>query len=98
MGRVLWGRVVVVAICVVVGVCTVLLWGIMALMSMVWVHDTVLNCIAQDGMLDETQDGQSSGLGGSKIGCEATVDQRERGREDEQVVRGGGREGRKDRE
>ena len=45
-----------------------------------------------------SQDGQSSGLGGSKIGCEATVDQRERGREDEQVVRGGGREGRKDRE
>ena len=107
MRGVLWGRdmvvVVVVAVLGVVGVAILLLlcvivWGIMALLSMVWVHDTVLSCIAQDGMLDETQDGQSSGLGGSKIGCEATVDQRERGREDEQVVRGGGREGRKDRE
>ena len=36
----------------VAGVAILLLWGIMALMSMVWVHDTVLNCIAQDGILN----------------------------------------------
>ena len=44
MGWVLWGRIVVVAVRVVVWV---LLWGIMALVSMVWVHDTVLNGIVQ---------------------------------------------------
>lgn len=52
MWRVLGGRVVVVAVCSVGAVGILLLCGIMALMSMVWVHDTVLNCIAQDGMLD----------------------------------------------
>ena len=57
MGRVLRGSVVGVTVCRMVGVAVrlvllLLVWGNMALMSMVWVHDTVLNCIAQDGIVD----------------------------------------------
>ena len=36
----------------VVGVAVLVFWGIMALVSMVWVHDTVLNGIAQEWIAD----------------------------------------------
>ena len=52
MRGVLRGTVVDVAVWDVVGVAVLVLWGIMALMSMVWVHDTVLNGIAQEWIAD----------------------------------------------